>query len=70
MVRQMEHLHFHSTGEDVDKNRFGADLKLDMDLILLQAEGILGKNDETDALGFYTPGAFKVVPKVQGWRNT
>ena len=53
------------TGDDVDKNRFGADLKLDMDPILLQAEGILGKNDETDALGFYVLGAFKVVPKVQ-----
>ena len=52
-------------GDDVDKNRFGADVKIVSGPILLQAEGILGKNDETDAMGLYVLGAYKVTPKVQ-----
>ncbi|MFC1712562.1 hypothetical protein ACFL6S_02775 [Candidatus Poribacteria bacterium] len=54
-----------SVGDDVDKNRFGADVKVVNGPILLQAEGILGKNDETDAMGLYVLGAYKVTPKVQ-----
>lgn len=53
------------TGDDVDKNRFGGDFKLSFDPILLQAEGLLGKNDETDALGFYILGAYKLIPQLQ-----
>ncbi len=54
-----------SVGDDVDKNRFGADIKVVNGPILLQAEGILGKNDKIDAMGFYVLGAYKVTPKVQ-----
>jgi hypothetical protein len=52
-------------GDDLDKNRFGADVKVVSGPLLLQAEGILGKNGETDALGFYVLGGFKVTPKLQ-----
>lgn len=52
-------------GDDVDKNRFGVDLKAVSGPILVQAEAILGKNHETDAMGFYVLGAYKVTPKVQ-----
>ena len=52
-------------GDDVNKNRFGVDLKVVNGPILVQAEAILGKNDETDALGFYVLGAYKVTPKIQ-----
>jgi hypothetical protein len=52
-------------GDDVDKSRFGIDLKAVSGPILVQAEGILGKNDETDALGFYVLCAYKVTPRVQ-----
>jgi len=53
------------TGDDVDKNRFGGDVKIVNGPILLQAEGILGKDDETDTMGLYALGAYKVTPKVQ-----
>jgi hypothetical protein len=51
--------------DDVPKNRFGGDIKLANGPALLQAEALLGKNDETDSMGFYALGAFKVLPKVQ-----
>ncbi len=53
------------TGDDVTKNRFGGDFKLDLNPILLQAEGLLGKSDETDSLGFYVLGAYKLLPQLQ-----
>jgi hypothetical protein len=53
------------TGDDVTKNRFGGDFKLNLDPILLQAEGLLGKNDDTDAMGFYALGAYKLIPQLQ-----
>jgi phosphate-selective porin len=52
-------------GDDLDKNRFGADVKVVNGPLLLQAEGILGKNGETDALGYYALLGFKVTPKLQ-----
>lgn len=51
--------------DDVTKNRFGADIKLSSGPILLQAEGMLGTNDETDAMGLYVLAAFKVLPSIQ-----
>ena len=54
-----------SVGDDVSKNRFGADVKVANGPILLQAEGILGKNDETNAMGLYVLGGYKVIPKAQ-----
>lgn len=52
-------------GDDVDKNRFGVDVKVNPGPVLLQAEGLLGKNDDTDARGFYVLGAHKILPNVQ-----
>lgn len=51
--------------EDVTKNRFGVDIKVNPGPILLQAEGLLGKNDETDAMGFYVLGAYRILPNIQ-----
>ena len=45
--------------DDVTKNRFGGDLKLSTGPILVQAEGLLGKNDETNAMGFYALASYK-----------
>ncbi len=53
------------TGDDVTKNRFGGDVKLSSGPLLVQAEGILGKNDDIDALAFYVLGAFKIHPCTQ-----
>ncbi len=53
------------TGDDVDKNRFGIDVKVNPGPILLQAEGLLGENDDVDARGFYVLGAYKILPQIQ-----
>jgi len=53
--------------EDVTKNRFGADLKIEQDPILVKGEFLLGKDAETNSMGFYGIAAFKALskPKVQ-----
>lgn len=51
--------------DDVTKNRFGGDVKLSSGPLLVQAEGILGKDDETDSIAFYVLGAFKIHPCTQ-----
>lgn len=54
-----------SVGDDVDKNRFGVDVKINPGPVLLQAEGLVGKNDDVDARGFYVLAAYKILPQVQ-----
>ena len=53
--------------EDVTKNRFGGDLKIEQDPILVKGEFLLGKDDETNSMGFYGIAALKALaePKVQ-----
>jgi len=52
-------------GENVTKNRFGGDFKLSLNKILFQAEGLLGKDNETNSLGFYVLGAYKLLSQLQ-----
>jgi hypothetical protein len=51
--------------DDVTKNRFGGDLKIDYAPFLLKSEFLIGKDDETDSMGFYAIAAYKVLPNVQ-----
>jgi len=53
--------------DDVTKNRFGGDLKIEQDPILVKGEFLLGKDDEINSMGFYGIAAFKVLskPKLQ-----
>lgn len=53
------------TEEDVAKNRFGGDLKVDYAPFLLEGEFILGKDDETNSMGFYAIAAYKVLSNLQ-----
>ena len=40
-------------------------MKVNPGPILLQAEGLIGTNDETDAMGFYAMGAYRLTPCLQ-----
>lgn len=51
--------------EDVTKNRFGGDLKVDYAPFLLKGEFLIGKDDETNSMGFYAIAAYKVLPNLQ-----
>jgi hypothetical protein len=51
--------------EDATKNRFGVDVKVNYAPLLLESEFLLGKDDETNSVGFYVIAAYKLRPNLQ-----